>query len=132
MRAFFYKMNAWERVRLSSKGIRSKERSFLYIMIFTLIYGLTLLIWPLIAFAMGMSLAAPTPSEYQVASRLQGDILMSYPLCVIGALVSGWVSYHEKRYIFPYWIMQLPLLWIVAWMLVDYLGSALSDIPFLR
>gem|GEM_PF-5675998 len=116
-----------------SKDIRrSKERSFLYIMIFTLIYGLTLLIWPVIAFAMGMSLAAPTPSEYQVASRLEGDILMSYPLSVIAALVSGWVSYHEKRYVFPYWIMQLPLLWIVTWMLVNYFGTALSDIPFLR
>ncbi|NUU78014.1 hypothetical protein [Paenibacillus xylanilyticus] len=111
---------------------RSKERSFLYILIFTLLYGLTLLLWPLIAFAMGMSLAAPTPPEYEVASRLEGTLLMTYPIGVIAAIISGWASYHAKRYIFPYWIMQLPLLWFAAWILVSYLGTALSEVPFLR
>jgi hypothetical protein len=132
----FYKKNYYDELGtmiLPDESInRSKERSFIYIMMFTLIYGLTLLMWPFIAFAMGMSLAAPTPPEFEVAGRLMGELLMSYPIAVIAALLSGWYSYYIKRYIFPYWIMQLPLLWILAWIAVDYLGTDISKVPFLQ
>ncbi|MDR6725612.1 hypothetical protein J2W91_004114 [Paenibacillus amylolyticus] len=111
---------------MKKQVLNNKETSHTYIVVFTFLYGVTLLAWPLVAFAMGMSFAAPTSPEFQVASDLLFKILMSYPISVIAAIIGGWASYRSERYIFPYWMMQLPLLWIIAFFTVDRFGKYLN------
>ncbi|MDQ0171808.1 hypothetical protein [Paenibacillus tundrae] len=106
--------------------LNNKETSHTYIVVFTFLYSMTLLAWPFVAFAIGMSLGAPTPVEFQVASDWMGKIVVSYPISVIVAIIGGWASYRSERYIFPYWMMQLPLLWIIAFFTVQSFGKYLN------
>lgn len=105
---------------------RKNEKLYNYLLLFLVLYGVTLFIWPMALFGLGMSLSAPYPHTYDTSRDLLVKILFTYPLGVLFAIFYCGISYESGRYKAPYWVVHVPLLWPVSWMIVEYLGLKFS------
>lgn len=100
------------------------QKAFVILLILNIVYGLTLLVYPLMLVLTAFSLDEPTAGDHLI-SYIFVYIMMSYPLGVFISW-SCWYFYHRYAFQKAYIIANFMLLWPAALVVSLLIQSAFS------
>lgn len=100
------------------------QKAFVILLILNIVYGLTLLVYPLMLVLAAFSVDDPTAGDHLI-SYIFVYIMMSYPLGVFISW-SCWYFYHRYAFKKAYIIANFMLLWPAVLVVSSLIQSAFS------
>ncbi|MCM3041458.1 hypothetical protein M3201_17330 [Paenibacillus motobuensis] len=96
------------------------QTAFTILLTLNILYGLTLLIYPMMLIGAAFSAGAPIDPALKWYANAFLLIIVSYPL---GPILSYfcWMFYKRLSFRWAYVMANLPLLWVLAFIIIEFL-----------